>query len=225
MAQGSLGDIISYLSDLADNNNTGWFKENRSRYEDEFLAPAKQLVGEIGAQLKSIDKSLKAVPAINKSIKRLNRDLRFSKDKTPYNPRLHLLFWLGDKPKFSPAFHVYFKPDHFGFGCGLWEFSPAQLEAYRSACLDKRKVQALDKTLTAMVKAKGGKRSTPALKLPYGDTQEWNGEHLRFKNLVVMGEARLTKRLQQSGTAEAVIEKFATQKPVYEWVKKHIASK
>ncbi len=220
--QRSLSDIISYLVDLADNNNAPWFKENRARYEDEFLDPAKELVYDIGARLKAIDKNLNAVPAINKSIKRLNRDLRFSKDKTPYNPRLHMLFWFGDKPKFSPAFHVHFKPDHFGFGCGLWEFSPAQLEAYRTTCLDKRKVQALDKALTAMVKAKGGKRSTPVLKMPYGDHQEWNAEHLRFKNLVVMGEARLTKKMQKSGTAEAVVDKFLTQKPVYEWVKRYL---
>ena len=75
--------FIQFFSDLEKNNNTEWFHANKKRYETFVKNPMQLLVTDLIAELKKFD------PEINvdakKCIGRINRDIRFSKEKTPYN--------------------------------------------------------------------------------------------------------------------------------------------
>ena len=70
-----------FLKDLAENNNREWFTENRKRYE----AAKKEVEKLVGALLKGVNEF---EPLPNTEVKdcifRINRDIRFSKDKSPY---------------------------------------------------------------------------------------------------------------------------------------------
>ncbi|MEL6818530.1 MAG: DUF2461 domain-containing protein [Pseudomonadota bacterium] len=124
----------AFLQDLKDNNDRNWFQANKNRYEDEWLDPATAFVSAISAQMGTLAPPHKAVPKVNGSIRRLHRDTRFSKDKTPFDPKLHLVFWTGEHPNRSPAIHLVLHPDRLGFGAGLFAMVSEELDRFR-ACL------------------------------------------------------------------------------------------
>lgn len=120
-----------FLADLRDTNTRTWFDANRDRYEREWFGPAQKFVEAMASPMSGLSPPHKAVPKVNGSIRRLHRDIRFSKDKTPFDPRLHMVFWTGGHPSRSPAIHIVLHPDHTGFGAGQFAFGKHELERYR----------------------------------------------------------------------------------------------
>ena len=78
-------DALGFFDDLAANNSRDWFAANKPRYEAEVKGPAEALLDVLGARLESATGA-----ALTPKLYRIHRDLRFSKDKTPYNTHLHL---------------------------------------------------------------------------------------------------------------------------------------
>lgn len=65
-------------------------------YEREVVLPARALVADVGVRVKArISVGPRADPKVGRSLFLINRDLRFSKDKTPYNPWVDMIFWEG----------------------------------------------------------------------------------------------------------------------------------
>lgn len=88
-------DTLQFLDDLKANNNRDWFLENKKRYEG-FKKDYQQLVGDLLDAMKPLDPSLEMLEVKNCTF-RINRDIRFSKDKTPY--KSHLGIWLSSGAK------------------------------------------------------------------------------------------------------------------------------
>lgn len=88
-------DSLQFLEDLKANNNRDWFLENKNRYEV-FKKNYHQLVGDFLDVMKPIDSSLEMLE-IKHCTFRINRDIRFSKDKSPY--KTHLGIWLSSGVK------------------------------------------------------------------------------------------------------------------------------
>ena len=84
--------IFAFLRDIEQNNNKEWFTDNRDRYDNEYLGPAFDFVNAMYTATAELHPPHNAVAKINGSVRRINRDVRFSKDKSPYNARLHLVF-------------------------------------------------------------------------------------------------------------------------------------
>lgn len=124
-------DTFSFLGDLKDNNNKQWFDENRDRYEDVLKRPALDFINAMEEVVEGLPLPHKAVAKVNGSLRRINRDVRFSKDKSPYNSDLHMVFWTGDHPNRSSAIHLVLHPDGIGYGAGQWAFSAEQIDQYR----------------------------------------------------------------------------------------------
>ena len=88
-------DTLQFLEDLKANNNRDWFLENKKRYEA-VKKDYQQLVGDLLDAMKPLDPSLEMLEVKNCTF-RINRDIRFSKDKTPY--KSHLGVWLSSGAK------------------------------------------------------------------------------------------------------------------------------
>lgn len=86
---------LQFLDDLKTNNNRDWFLENKKRYEA-FKKDYQQLVADLLDAMKPLDPSLEMLEVKNCTF-RINRDIRFSKDKTPY--KSHLGIWLSSGAK------------------------------------------------------------------------------------------------------------------------------
>lgn len=79
-------DLIDFLSELRENNSKDWFDENRKRYAKSVKDPFKKFVTDFIDQIREEDPNI-TMEAKN-AIFRINRDIRFSKDKTPYKSHL-----------------------------------------------------------------------------------------------------------------------------------------
>lgn len=88
-------DTLQFLDDLKANNNRDWFLENKKRYEF-FKNDYQQTANDLLDALKPLDPSLVMLEG-KKCTFRINRDIRFSKDKTPY--KTHLSFWFSSGAK------------------------------------------------------------------------------------------------------------------------------
>jgi len=123
----------AFLADLARNNDRAWFDAYKARYQTDWLEPAVAFVSALSDHMAGLTPPHKAEARVNGSIRRLHRDTRFSKDKTPYDPKLHLVFWTGDHPNRSPAIHIVLHPDRLGLGAGHFAMSPSELDRYRDS--------------------------------------------------------------------------------------------
>ena len=75
-------DFISFFKELKENNHKEWFDENRKRYEKIVKEPFKVFVSDMIRFVSSQDPEVRVEP--KDCIFRINRDIRFAKDKTPY---------------------------------------------------------------------------------------------------------------------------------------------
>ena len=90
-----LKDTLQFLDDLKVNNNRDWFLDNKKRYEA-FKKDYQLLVADLLDAMKPLDPSLEILEVKNCTF-RINRDIRFSKDKTLY--KSHLGIWLSSGAK------------------------------------------------------------------------------------------------------------------------------
>lgn len=178
-------ETFRFLADLAANNSRDWFEANRPRYETHWKDAALGFIETLAPKMAAVDPALKAVPKLNGSLRRINRDVRFSKDKSPYNPMLHLIFWSGEHPNRSPGMHLVLHANKVGYGTGLYGLSPEQLARYRDMVTDPVEFRALTAALDHAAKV-GCTMGKPDLAgLPRGHTAEGRaGELLRYKSIV-----------------------------------------
>jgi len=96
-------DFIDFFKELSRNNNKKWFDQNRNKYEEYVKTPFYTFVERMIQKIQVDDPEVKITPA--ESIFRINRDIRFSKDKTPYKSHMSaLISRTGKKDKGFPGF-------------------------------------------------------------------------------------------------------------------------
>ncbi len=96
-------DFIHFFKELSQHNNKVWFDRNRNRYEKSVKTPFHSFVERMIEKIQADDPRVTITPA--ESIFRINRDIRFSKDKTPYKTRMSaLISRTGKKDKGFPGF-------------------------------------------------------------------------------------------------------------------------
>lgn len=220
-------DLPSFLNDLSKNNNKEWFDAHRDSYKSAYVEPSLGFIEALAAPLAKLDPPLQAVPKVNGSLRRINRDVRFSKDKRPYSSSLHLVFWAGDHPNRSPGFHISVSADHWGFGAGHWAFEPAQLEAYRQTVASGGK-KAKD-LLAALAKAEkdGCVPTEPQLaRVPRGfEAQEPIATLLRRKGVVVKsGNQPLADDLFGPKAVALTMKHVKAAMPLIQWLDRNVFS-
>lgn len=146
---------LTFLRGLGKNNEKEWLSAHRADYDAYYMDPAKAFVAAMGDKLAKLAPNVSAVPKVNGSIFRINRDIRFSKDKTPYKDHLDLWFWEGDDRK-NAVSGFFFRLQHnqLLLGVGNHSFAKDRLAAYRAAVADDE----MGKPLAALQKklAKAG---------------------------------------------------------------------
>lgn len=103
-------ELVNYLQGLAENNNRAWFVMNKPSY-DILRAEFTELVGRVIAATAKFDPAVAGQDA-KKAQFRINRDVRFSKDKSPYKSHFSAIVAPGGKK--DPGSHYYFHVDHHG---------------------------------------------------------------------------------------------------------------
>ncbi len=134
-------------------HDKAWFDANRKTYDAEVAEPAKAFVEAVTETLQGdLSPAIVGVPKVNGSISPINRDIRFSADKTPYKDHLLMKWWERPDKKTAPSLHVRFSGDDVGFATGAMLRS---LDTWRDLIDDEATGAPLAKAITALVAETG----------------------------------------------------------------------
>lgn len=192
---------FQFLKDLRANNDREWFAEHKHRYERLLKEPALRFIEAFAPELRKLSPHFMATP---RSLFRIYRDTRFSKDKTPY--KTHAAAWFKHeraKDVHAPGFYLHLGPGEVFMGAGVWHPEPATIGKIRDA------IVADPKKLTRMLaspKMKGLEITGDALKRPPKgyDADHPLIEHLKRKDWVVS-----VKLEEADATAAGFLDRFA----------------
>lgn len=128
------GDAFRFLAELALSNERDWFKANQSRYESLIREPARALVRAVGARLGEVTAHLVADDRkVGGSLMRIQRDIRFSNDKSPYKTNVGIHFrHAAGKDVHAPGLYLHLSNDECFMGVGIWGPDTPTLTAIRA---------------------------------------------------------------------------------------------
>jgi uncharacterized protein (TIGR02453 family) len=155
---------FKFLKDLEANNNREWFKANKPRYEAAIKEPAVHFITDFGPYLKKLSPNFRADPRpVGGSMFRIYRDVRFSRDKSPYKTVTGIQFRhdLG-KDAHAPGFYLHIEVGGCFVALGCWHPDGPSLRKIREGIADDGR---------AWKRAVGGKR--------FRETYALEGESLK----------------------------------------------
>lgn len=116
-------DLFSFFSKLKQNNNRDWFQSNKAEF--------KLLEGQVKLFMKEIEQNLQIHDKIEKAkMFRIYRDVRFSKNKTPYKTHFGLAFHR-EKPALRGGYYLHLEPENSFLGVGFWAPEKEDLQRIR----------------------------------------------------------------------------------------------
>lgn len=131
-------DYFDFFKELAANNNREWFHENKKRYEKSVKLPFQLFVADLIKEVGKLDKKVAIQP--KDAIFRINRDIRFTKDKTPYKlNRSAIVSPVGKKDKANPGLYVEVSPEHIRVYGGVYMPDKTQLYNIRETIVQNPK--------------------------------------------------------------------------------------
>jgi len=214
---------VDFFKGLKTNNTREWFEAHRLIYESEVMAPAKAFVTAMGTRLKELVPRLNAIPKINKSIFRLNRDTRFSADPTPYKTNLGIYFWEGGASRMEGAgFYFHLEPPRLMLGGGAYMFSDKQLPRYRRAVVDRKFGPELTKIVAELSRLAGWEIGGKHYKrVPAGfDPSHPNAALLLHNGLYGGIEMNIPKEFYSGRLIDYCLERYAALVPLHRWLMK-----
>ena len=213
-------DYFAFFNELKRNNNREWFNDNKPRFRESVQEPLAAFVEAMAPRLKKVSKHFVADPRLNGgSVFRIYKDVRFSKDKTPYKTHGAVQFrHARGKDAHAPGFYVHLAPDEVFFGGGIWHPPSPQLLQIREAIRDKPKPWKTATTGAAFKKRFKSLRGDGLKRPPRGfDADDPLIEDIKRKSFFAMKEGTLaqTKKPTFAGDVEAA---FKDAKPLMKFL-------
>jgi uncharacterized protein (TIGR02453 family) len=214
---------LKFLIDLKANNNRDWFKANKSDFVDHIQIPAQAFVIAFGTELGKSFPNIVYDPTLRGtgSIMKIYRDVRFSKDKTPYKTYLGLRFWEGPSRKeMYSGFFVWLDPSGAGLHVGHYMFSKDYLADYRSAVDNQDMGEELDHILGTLQPDNkiGGEQYK---RVPSGYPSDHpRGELLKYKGLHISSPGFSPELVTSPDFLPLCIEKALKLAPLHRWLVK-----
>ena len=218
-----LRDLVQFLGELSENNNRAWFVMNKPRY-DILRAEFLELVTEIVAQVIPFDPAIASCNP-KKALFRINRDMRFSHDKTPYKTFFSASITASGlkKPSQGGGPSYYFQINAQGLllvAAGEWLPPADRLRAIRDAILSEpvafEKIAA-GKKLAAQF---GGLQEEGKLKRPPKGfaVDAPSIERLKLKHFIVWRESRVAGVMPED-LMQDIVAGFKIAQPLVTWLR------
>ena len=215
--------MIPFLKKLAKNNNKAWFDANRPSYVEAKTTFENFVASHISAYGKH-DPSIAHLTA-KECMFRINRDVRFSKDKSPYKTNLGASISSGGKKSPFAGYYVHIEPGASFAGGGMWMPMPEQLAKVRQE-IDYN----FDEFLS-LIKSPAFKKQYQQLytgddvslsRVPKGyDAENPAAEYLKLKSFIAMRP--ITDEEIASGDLEKIcVNAFKALKPLVEFINRGI---
>jgi uncharacterized protein (TIGR02453 family) len=215
-------EYFSFFNKLKKNNSKQWFEKHRDDYDQLVMHPARGFVTAKGEKLRKIAPEVNAVPKINKSLFKINRDVRFSNDKSPYKTYMGIWLWEGDGKRMEcSGFYLHVENKNVLIGVGIKMFSKPLIDRYRRAVVDKNQGAAL-KSAVRKISAKGylidGKHYK---KVPRGyDAEHPNAEFLLYNGLTARVEEKVPDVFFSDALIDYAYTHYKNMLPLHRWLKK-----
>lgn len=190
---------LLFLKQLTRNNNKPWFDANRKKYDEarkDFENFIQSLIDQFGKK----DLSIASLTA-KQCLFRINRDIRFSKDKTPYKKNLAASINKGGKKSVLAGYYFHLEPGNSFIGGGIWMPMPAETQKIRQEidyCYDEFKKIIVSKKFTSIYPGLDMEDEIRLTNVPKGYTRDNPAaEFLKLKSWVAMApltDASLTSK-------------------------------
>ena len=209
---------IDFLIQNRLENDKIWFEERREQYNQLVLAPLVSLVEELTPTLLRIDDKLLCIPKVDKSISRIWRDARFSKDKSIFRDNMWCMF-VRQKNVGLPEFFFVVTPQEFFYGCGYFAASSASMDSARRLILNNDKsfktaLSALEKHSEFRLEGDIYKRTR------HPDATDNLKQWLDRKSICVMRTVTDFNLLYSANLASTVAADYKAIAPIYNFLMK-----
>jgi uncharacterized protein (TIGR02453 family) len=207
-------DTLQFLEDLKANNNRDWFLENKKRYET-VKKDYHQLVASFLEAMKPLDPALEMLEVKNCTF-RINRDVRFAKDKSPYKTNLGVWLSAGAKNAEASGYYLHIENGKSFVGGGLYCPQPDQLKKIRKEIhffYDDLLEIVNDKTFQSTYVDLNRDENSTLKNPPKGyDKEDPAVEYLKLKSFTATQQFD-SKLVTQEDFVPKMVEKMITLKP------------
>ncbi len=215
---------FAFLHGLKKHNNKAWFEAHRDEYERQLRGPSKALAYAMGAFFR--EHKMPIIGNAKTSLFRINRDIRFSKDKSPYKTHVGLSFPLeATKKEEWCGYYLGFEPEKSGKGVsvfaggGIYMPMPPHLKRIRAM------IAARHKELENILKTPSFKKLYPEgltgeslLRIPHGyDEDHPAAKYLKMKSFLFGCDLKEGDLLKED-LPEALGKKFKAALPLVEFL-------
>lgn len=213
--------LVSFLQELAENNNKSWFDAQRPRYQA-LRQAFTNLVGEVIAGIGVVDESVRSLtPA--ECIFRINRDARFARDKSPYKTQFSAAICPQGRGTSMPAY--YFHIDALGellIGGGIYAPSPEQLaNARRFILAHPERLEQL--FANPVFRAAHDTIAGESLKRPPAGVPD-TAPHLDLlkRKQYLVGRSYIAHEFSEEAIAPLIIDRFQATAPFISWLREAV---
>ncbi len=202
--RGWKAEALEFFDGLEADNSKVYWERNKATYESLVRAPMEELVAELAPKGKG-------------RIFRPYRDLRFSKDKSPYKTNIAAM--VGDG-------YVQLSASGLAAGAGMWEMAPDQLERYRES-VDRNASGRRLEGVVADAREKGVEITGHGVlkTVPRGYPKEHpRADLLRYKGLIAWNEWPPGAWLGTAKAKDRLVEFFTTTRPLQKWLATNVGA-
>lgn len=210
---------IDFFQKLKDNNNRDWFLDHKSDYENDVKAPFIELLESLIPALMEKEPSILSDP--KKALFRINRDIRFSKDKTPYNVIMKAGLSPGGKKSELPGYYLGIDAESVHLGGGIYQLDKDALRSVRrlvATNLDEFNAIINDSVFVQHfgdIQGERAKRLDPEFKPVLEQTP-----YIANKQFYSMANLSTSDFIKEKNQAGIILEYFDAIHPLHQFLKK-----
>lgn len=216
-------DFNNFFKELAANNHKDWFDVNRKRYHENIKKPFEDFVEDLMIELQKDNPHINGDP--RKAVFRINRDIRFSKDKTPYKlNRSAFISRYGRKARGYPGLYIHFGPEKIVIGGGIYNPDKQELQTLREYIMNNREDFHEAVSDPIFLEVFGNIRGEENKRLPSKElTEAAKEEPLIYKKQFFYSADFPPEIITDDLLLEFVVEKHRDAKPVVDFFEKALA--
>ncbi len=207
-------NYTTFFKKLEKNNHKEWFDEHRKDYENHVRKPFIELIEALIPALLEIEPGLHT--DAKKTLFRINRDIRFSKDKTPYNTLMKASLSSEGKKSEVPGFYVGIGAENVHVGGGLYQLSKDRLSQVRDLIASNKKEfnsilnDSEFRNCFGEIQGERNKR----LDKKYADLED-ELPHIANKQFYAMAKFKTSTFVKDNNQVEALMKYFRAIQPLH----------
>ena len=206
---------LTFLKDLKRNNNKPWFDQHRQRYEAA-KQDFEQFISSVLQKFSSRDEDIRTLTA-KECLFRINRDVRFAKDKSPYKSNMGASISRGGKKSPFAGYYFHCEPGASFAGGGIWMPEPAEVKKIRQEidyCFDEFKKIVGSKRFVAVYGDLSKDKEMTLVNLPKGyEKDNPAADYIKLKSWVATRNLS-DSELSSHSLADEVTKTFETLTPL-----------